>query len=84
MMIIYQCKTLVCLWSPLQSVEYRNLFIKVSTRLEDTASDIFSNMDGSVICGLSLLRLNSFWFHLFVLVENFKYLCFIFWLQLVD
>lgn len=41
MQVIYRCTATLRSWSSLQRVENRDLFMEVSTRLEDTASDIF-------------------------------------------
>jgi hypothetical protein len=40
--VIYRCTALLRSWIPLQSVEHRDFFMEVSSRLEDTARDIFS------------------------------------------
>jgi hypothetical protein len=40
--IIYRCTSTLCLWSPLQRIENRDLFMKVCTRLEATVTDIFA------------------------------------------
>jgi hypothetical protein len=53
-------------WSSLQRVENRELFMEMSTRLEDTVRDIFSNMGGSVI--FAWIHLASFF------IENFGFL----------
>ena len=42
MQVIYRCTTTIRSWSPLQRVEHRGLFTEVSTQLEDSARDIFS------------------------------------------
>jgi hypothetical protein len=39
--VIYRCTSTLCLWSPLQRMENRDLFTKVCTRLEAMARDIF-------------------------------------------
>jgi hypothetical protein len=41
MQVIYWCTATLRSWLPLQRVEHQELF-KVSSRLEDTARDIFS------------------------------------------
>jgi hypothetical protein len=38
---LFICFAMLRLWLPLQHVVHRNLFTEVSTRLEDTARDIF-------------------------------------------
>lgn len=40
--VIYRSTALLRLWTPLQRLEFRDLFAEVCTRLEDTARDIFS------------------------------------------
>jgi hypothetical protein len=42
MQVTYRCTATLRLWSPLKRVEHHNLFTEGSTRLEDTARDIFS------------------------------------------
>jgi hypothetical protein len=42
MQVVYRCTATLRSWSPLQRVEWRDLFTEVCTRLEDTARDIFS------------------------------------------
>lgn len=37
--VIYRCTALLRSWSSMQRAEDRDLFMKVSTRLEDTAED---------------------------------------------
>jgi hypothetical protein len=59
---INRCTTTLRLWSPLQWVKHRDLFTKVSTRLEDMESDIFSNMGDSVTSDWALLLLRRFFF----------------------
>lgn len=60
--VIYRCTAILRSWVPLQRVEHRDLFTKVSSRLEDAARDIISNMDGSVTFGL--IHLASFLYSL--------------------
>jgi hypothetical protein len=40
--VIYRCIGTLRLWSPLQRMKNRDLFMEVCTRLEATARDIFS------------------------------------------
>jgi hypothetical protein len=40
--VINRCTVTLRLWSPLQRLENRDLFMEVCTRLEATARDIFS------------------------------------------
>ena len=40
--VIYWCTALIRSWSPLQHVGHRDLFMEVSTRLEASARDIFT------------------------------------------
>jgi hypothetical protein len=40
--VIYRCTGILRLWSPLQRMENRGLFMEVCTRLEATARDTFS------------------------------------------
>ena len=40
--VIYRCTSLLRSWSMLQRVEFRDLFMEVSARLETTARDIFT------------------------------------------
>jgi hypothetical protein len=40
--VIYRCTAMLRSWVPLQRVEHRDLFTDVSSRLKDTARDIFS------------------------------------------
>jgi hypothetical protein len=54
MQVIYQCTAMLRSWPSLYRVEHRDLFTEVSTRLEDTARDIFSIMDAILIFGLNL------------------------------
>jgi hypothetical protein len=49
--VIYQCNGTLRLWSSLQRVEHRDLFMEVCTRLETTARDTFSIMGGNIIFG---------------------------------
>jgi len=49
--VIYRCNGTLRLWSSLQRVEHRDLFMKVCTRLETTARDTFSIMGGNIIFG---------------------------------
>jgi hypothetical protein len=55
----------------LQRVVHRNMFTEVSTRLEDTESDIFSNMGGSVICGFPHLPRDCAFSHLLQCCPDF-------------
>jgi hypothetical protein len=58
MQVIYRCTTTLRLWSPLHRAEHRDVFMEVSTRLKDVVRDFFPNMDGSIICGSTFLRLS--------------------------
>ena len=40
--VLYRCTSMLRLWSPLQHPEFRDLFTKVCTRLEQAARDIFT------------------------------------------
>ena len=42
MQVIYRCTATLRSWSPLQRVEYRDLFMEVSSWLEASARDFFS------------------------------------------
>ena len=42
MQVIYICTATLRSWSPLQRVEHRDLFMEVSTRLEASAWDFYS------------------------------------------
>ena len=42
MQVIYRCTATIRSWSPLQRVEYRDLFSEVSFRLEASARDFYS------------------------------------------
>jgi hypothetical protein len=55
--VIYRCIGTLHLWSSLQKVEYRDLFLKLYARLEATTRDIFPYMDGSIITVSDFLRL---------------------------
>jgi hypothetical protein len=50
--VIYICTSTICLWSPLQQMENRDLFMKVCIRLEATTRNIFFHMGGRIISGL--------------------------------
>jgi hypothetical protein len=39
--VIYRCTGILCLWSPLQRMENRDLFMEVCTQLKATARDTF-------------------------------------------
>jgi hypothetical protein len=42
MQVIYRCTPMLCSWSPLQRFENRDLFMEVSTRLENMAKDFIT------------------------------------------
>jgi hypothetical protein len=54
MQVLYRCTAILRSWSTLQRVEWRELFMEVCVRLEDTLRDIFPDMDSRMISGLSL------------------------------
>jgi hypothetical protein len=41
MLVIYRCATTLRLWTPLQRAEHHDLFMELSTQLEDTTRNIF-------------------------------------------
>jgi hypothetical protein len=51
--IIYMGTGLIHSWSSLRRIKNHDIFMKVSTRLEDTLRDIF-NIDDNVICRVAL------------------------------
>jgi hypothetical protein len=72
--VINQCRATVRLWLPLHRLDHHDLFTKVSTRLEDTMINIFSNMGGSVIYGLALLHHRYvLLYFILVMVENLSF-----------
>jgi hypothetical protein len=49
MQVIYRCIATLRSWVLLQRVEHRDLFTDVSSRLKDTARDIFLNTGVSLL-----------------------------------